>query len=393
MTAALPAAMHALPAAISNAKLLGAKPHPTDFLDDLVRQGVAPGAALIASRNGEVIFQGAVGTYCSIHKREAPLLLETVHPLYSFSKIITGTVVAIAVTEGRLDYGDRVSKYIPEFQGGGKEDITIRHCLAHSAGLISVQTAGVRTPEDWNSSLELLCNATVDWEPGTRTGYHAWSGSFLAAECVRRVYANMPWAALCKEKLFDPLGTTSLSFDLPSGAANTAIVPQPPAAQPLPNSAEVGFGYAGHPGAGCFGTLPDVLAILHLHIKGGVWKSKTLISRQALDEMHRVQFSNEIEIARSAAKQPSHGSWGLGPLIRGSYPADYEHRWHGFFNQSSPEVFGHVGIGTILGVGDLESRVALVFATTHWVSPDDKLIELRNQITDTVFEALHSAKR
>ena len=34
----------------------------------------------------------------------------------------------------------------------------------------------------------------------------AWRGAFLPAECVRRVIGGMPWAGLCRAKLFEPLG-------------------------------------------------------------------------------------------------------------------------------------------------------------------------------------------
>ena len=113
LAAALPAALETVAWAASE--------QPTDYLGELVKAGISPGAALVASRHGSLKLQQAVGTCCRLNQRAARLTLETQHPLYSFSKLITGTVVAIARTEGRLDYGDRVSKYIPEFAGGGKD--------------------------------------------------------------------------------------------------------------------------------------------------------------------------------------------------------------------------------------------------------------------------------
>jgi len=247
---------------------------PIDYLAEIVREGVVPGAALVASRRESVKLKQAVGTCCRIDDRQARLTLDTIHPLYSFSKLITGTVVAISVTEKRLDYSDLVSKHIPQFSGGGKQAITIRHCLTHSAGLAKVQSKPVRDAEGWSQALEQLCAAEVEWEPGSRTAYHGWSGAFLAAECVRRVSGGMPWAELCLKKLFAPLGAKSLSYALPLHGADVAIVPQPGAGRPLPETAEAAFGYAGHPGAGCFGTLGDALKVLHFHLQEGVWKSK-----------------------------------------------------------------------------------------------------------------------
>ena len=355
------------------------------LLKSAVRDGIAPGAAIVTSRRASVKLKLAVGTYCRIDDRQAHLTLDTLHPLYSFSKLITGTVVAITKTEGLLDYGDLVSKHIPEFGGGGKETITLRHCLTHSAGLAKVESKAVHHAAGWNQALQNLCAATVEWPPGSKTAYHGWSGAFLAAECVRRVNGGMSWSELCRCKLFDRLGTKSLSYDLPEQSTGVAIVPQPSAEKSLPKTVEVAFGYAGQPGAGCFGTLGDALKVLHLHLQEGIWKSKRIIAREVFQEMHTVQFKKEIAAAHNAGKSPEHETWGLGPLLRGTDPSNGSHKWFGFANQSASTTFGHAGIDTLIGVGDLKSHVAFVFATTNSPNPANKTIPLRNSITDSVF--------
>ena len=359
-----------------------------DFLETLVKEGTAPGAALVASRRGAVRVKSVVGTCCRLDNRQAPLTLDTLHPLYSFSKLIAGTVVALAKQEGRLDYGDRVSKHIPEFTGGGKDVITIGHCLTHSAGLTKVESKPAHNTAGWNQSLQVLCAATVEWEPGSKSAYHGWSGAFLAAECVRRVNGGMAWAELCRAKLFEPLGAKSLSYDLPADNADLAIVPQPKADKPLPKTVEAAFAYAGQPGAGCFGTLGDALTVLHFHVQEGMWNSKRLISQEIMREMHTVQYAKEIAAARAAGEKPKHEPWGLGPLLRGDGPACDAHKWFGFFNQKSSGIFGHAGIDTVIGVGDMKSRVALVFATTDSPKPADKTVLVRNKATDLVFTEL-----
>ncbi len=380
LAATLPAAMQTL---------ASTKPERSaEFLETIVKEGTVPGAALVASRRGSVRTKKAVGTCCKLDNRRARLTLDTLHPLYSFSKLVTGTVVAIAKTEGKLDYSDLVSKHIPEFTGGGKDTITIRHCLTHSAGLAKVPSKPVHDAAGWNQALQDLCAATVEWEPGSRTAYHGWSGAFLAGECVRRVNGGMPWAELCRAKLFAPLRAKSLSYDLPADNADAAIVPQPKAEKPLPKSAEVAFGYAGQPGAGCFGTLGDALMVLHFHLQEGVWKSKRLISRDILHEMHTVQYAKEITAARAAGKKPKHEPWGLGPLLRGNGPACDAHKWFGFYDQTSSGIFGHAGIDTLIGVADLKTRVAFVFATTDSPKPADKTVLVRNKVTDLVFAEL-----
>jgi CubicO group peptidase (beta-lactamase class C family) len=376
-----------LPAAMQTA-VLAATGRPADYLAELVVDGIVPGAAIVASHRGAVKLQQAAGTCCRLDNREARLTLGTLHPLYSFSKLITGTVVAITKTEGRLDYEDLVSKHIPEFIGGGKDSITIRHCLTHSAGLAKVQSKAVHDEAGWNQALQHLCAATLEWQPGMQTAYHGWSGAFLAAECVRRVNGGAPWPELCRAKLFGPLGTKSLSYDLPATNADVAIVPQPGAEKPLPKTAEAAFGYAGQPGAGCFGSLDDALKVLHFHLQGGVWNSNRMISREIFQEMHTVQYAKEIAAARAGGESPKHETWGLGPLLRGDGPPIGAHKWFGFANQASSSVFGHAGIDTFIGVGDLRSQKAFVFATTNSPKPSDQTVVVRNKVTDLVFAEL-----
>ncbi len=358
------------------------------FLEATVKNGTVPGAAIVASRNGVMRFEESLGTYCRLDDRQARLAPDTLHPLYSFSKLITGTVVGIAKHEGRLDYGDLVSKHIPEFTGGGKETITLRHCLTHSAGLAKAKSNSAEDAAGWNTALQTLCAAEVEWQPGSRTAYHGWSGAFLAAECVRRVSGLKPWTEICREKLFAPLKAASLSFKLPQAEAPAAIVPQTAASKPLPKTAKAAFPYAGQPGGGCFGTLADALKVLQLHLQEGVWDSKALISKSIFREIHTVQYGKEIQAARAAGKEPAHEPWGLGPLLRGEGPAFAAHKWFGFYNQASPGIFGHAGIDTLIGVADPKTNIAFVFATTDSPKSSEATNKLRVNVTDQVFEEL-----
>lgn len=357
-------------------------------LESAIQEKTIPGAAIVASRKGEIRLNQVRGTYCGLQDRQAPLTPQTLHPLYSFSKLITGTVVAMTIQEGRLEYTDPIARHIPEFTGGDRGRVTLRHCLTHAAGLTKPESKAVDDEASWNAAVQLLCQAPLEWEPGIKTSYHGWSGAFLAAECVRRVSGRKPWAELCREKLFAPLGLNSISFVLPADDQPMALVPQPDAAKPLPKSHRAVCGYAGHPGAGCVGTLAEALKILQLHLQGGEWNGKSLIAKDVFRQMHTVQYAREIESARAAGKTPAHEPWGLGPLLRGEGPSGGGHKWFGFANQTSAGIFGHAGIDTLIGVADPLSQKALVFASTHSPKPANQTVPLRNKVTDLTFAEL-----
>jgi CubicO group peptidase (beta-lactamase class C family) len=358
------------------------------FVEEGLHAGVYPGAALIVSHKGRIVFQRSWGTYCSLTDRAAPLSLSVRHPLYSYSKLISATVVVMAHQDGRIAYDAPVRTYIPEFVGGGKESITLRQLLTHSAGIPNVPLGPVRTEEEWRAAVRAVCEAQIEWPPGSKTLYHGLSGLFVAAEAVRRVTGNPSWERLCRERLFDPIGAKTLTFAVPPDSAPVALTPQP---KELPKTLFDGLGLGGHPAGGCIGTIADALKVLQLHLNGGVWRGRRLLRADALAEMHTVQYARQIAQARASGQTPAHETWGLGPLLRGDGPATGSHDWFGFHNQNSPGIFGHAGIDTVIGVADPASQIGLFFVTTDSPRPPEKTVQVRNGVTDRVFAALAGA--
>lgn len=355
------------------------------FLDAQQAEGVFPGAVLLASQNGKMVVERCQGTYCALTRRDAPLQPDVLHPLYSFSKLVTSTVVMLAVQDGLVALDAPAATYVPEFTGGGKEKITLRHLLCHAAGIPNAPLGAALTEEEWKRGVASVCAAKTEWEPGSRTAYHGLTGHFMAAEAVRRKSGGKPWDALCRERLFQPLGAKSLTFALPADDAPVALTPQP---KELPKTLRAHFQFAGHPAGGCFGTAADALKVLQLHLNAGKWRGKQLLSPATVQEMHRLQFATEIEAARAAGKAPTHEPWGLGMLVRGPGPKAGGHDWFGFRDQTSPTVFGHAGIDTVIGVADPAGNRALVFITTASPPSAEKTVALRNGVTNRVFSVL-----
>lgn len=158
----------------------------------------------------------------------------------------------------------------------------------------------------------------------------------------------------------------------------------------MPKRLEDGFGFLGHPAGVGFGTVADALKVMQLHLNGGVWRKKRLLSQKALAEMHRVQYHTEIQKALAAGTRPVHETWGLGPLVRGERGEIGAYDWFGFRDQTTPGIFGHAGIDTVIGVADPSTGSALFFVTTDSPKSSEKTVELRNGVTNRVFTALSS---
>ena len=117
-----------------------------------------PGALLLVSKGDDVLLERAYGStrvhdYGGGQYRVAatggarsqgirprtdasPVTRETVFDLASVTKVMATTfAVMLSVDRGELDLDAPVHTYLPDFRGGGKDAITIRHLLTHRAGL------------------------------------------------------------------------------------------------------------------------------------------------------------------------------------------------------------------------------------------------------------------
>ncbi|MFN3648594.1 MAG: serine hydrolase domain-containing protein [Armatimonadota bacterium] len=354
------------------------------FLQAERAAGTLPGAALVVRQDGRPALERYEGTYCGLRRRDEPLDGKVRHPLYSYSKLISATVVMLAVQDGLVALDTPVSAYLPQFTGGGKERITLRHLLTHAAGIPNVTIGSVSTEAGWEAAVAALCAAKTEWEPGSRTAYHGLTGLLVAAEAVRRRTGGKRWEALCRERLFRPLGANSLTFEIPENEP-VALTPQP---AELPKTPAEAFPHAGQPAGGCFGTAADALKVLQLHLDAGRWHGTRLLSEPLAREMRRVQYAREIAAAREAGKAPDHEPWGLGLLLRGTGPAAGGHGWFGLRDQGSPSVFGHAGIDTVIGVADPDRRSALLFISTASPPSAEKTVALRNGVVNRVFSAV-----
>lgn len=246
------------------------------YLDGEFAAGSFPGAALVATRHRETFIEQYWGSYCNAKGEELPFDGSVINMLYSGSKGISSTVVMMAWQDGLIDLDVPLSTYIPGFTGGGKDGITIRHLLTHSAGMPTSPFGSLATDELWEQAVQACCAAAVEWEPGSRTSYHAATGMFLAAEAVRRVTPGYPqWGEICRQRLFEALGATSFSFEIPSPTLPVAWTPWPKSI-PAPITTET-FNPFRRPGGGCMGRIEDLLKLLHLHLNKGEWEGRTLL--------------------------------------------------------------------------------------------------------------------
>lgn len=108
--------------------------------------------------------------------------------VFSTTKGLSAICLAMAHSNGWLDYNKKVSTYWPEFAQNGKEDITVRQLLAHEAGLCLVdQVFTVSDLADFDLIADIMARQKPLWKPGEQHGYHLATMGMYMNELMRRV--------------------------------------------------------------------------------------------------------------------------------------------------------------------------------------------------------------
>ena len=150
-------------------------------------------------------------------------------PIWSTTKGLSATAIHRLVERGVLDWDAPLATWWPEFAAQGKGDITLRHVLAHTAGMEVMPTChDMAEIADWDGMCQRLAGQTPTSAPGARQAYHAITYGWLIGETARRADGR-DFTRICYEEVCAPLGLPSFFW-----AGEVPVVPQdePPADNP-----------------------------------------------------------------------------------------------------------------------------------------------------------------
>ena len=182
---------------------------------DWIKDGRVEGASILVTQ-GSRQFARNFGSA----KGSEPVFL-----LASITKPMTAAAVMTLVDSGQLSLDDHVVKFFPGFTGEGRETITIRNLLTHTAGLpdMLANDEGLRQSHAPLSEYrEGALKAPLKFKPGSSYSY-ASMGILLSAEIAQKI-TGKPIADMVEERVFRPLGMRKTGFGL-RGRNNATTVP------------------------------------------------------------------------------------------------------------------------------------------------------------------------
>ncbi len=166
--------------------------------------GADVGASCCATLEGETVVDLWGGFADQAMTR--PWQKDTILTVYSTTKTMTALTALLLADRGELDFDAPVAKYWPEFAANGKERVLVSHLMSHASGL-SAWREPVTTMEDlydWEKMTSLLAAQAPLWEPGTASGYHAFTFGYLVGEVVRRI-TGKSLGTVFREEIAQPL--------------------------------------------------------------------------------------------------------------------------------------------------------------------------------------------
>lgn len=186
------------------------------ILDHLVQSGAEYGIQVAAYHEGRLVVSAWAGT--ANRRTGKPVDGLTLFPAFSCAKGVAATVIHRLRERGLLDYDRPLAADWPGFGRHGKERITLRQVLTHTAGLAHMPDGTVDDLCDWNAMCRKLANETPLWEPGTHGFYHAITYGWLVGEPACRV-TGKTFSELVQEEVAQPLGRENdLFIGLPDSA-------------------------------------------------------------------------------------------------------------------------------------------------------------------------------
>lgn len=167
------------------------------FLSD----GACDGAALAVAISGELVAERHWGQAAP----GRPAGPNTLWPLASISKLYAAAAVMALVERGELTLGTPVRTLLPEFDGGGREQVTLRHLLTHTSGLIyesPEMEAVLRRQTPVEAIIDEAYAHPLQFSPGTKFSYSDF-GIALAGR-MAAVAAGLPFPEVVRRFVLEP---------------------------------------------------------------------------------------------------------------------------------------------------------------------------------------------
>jgi serine-type D-Ala-D-Ala carboxypeptidase len=281
------------------------------------------------------------------------------------------------VERGLLNLSDKVTRYIPEFTGQGKETAQVLHLFTHTSGLPDElpDNAGLRKQHaPLKKFVEESIKTDLLFKPGTRFSY-ASCGTILVAEIIQRL-SGISIQEFVRRQMIEPLGLKSTGLGSNGFSRERlvrAVVPDYQAG----GGDDFGWNSKywqefGSPAGGLFSTPEDFAVMCALMLKGGKWGDLQLLSPATVRMMTTNRMNDLPDLPEPVRRtQP----WGLGWRLNHLGMPD---SWSDLLGR---DVFGHTGsVGNVVWMNPKTEGFCILLSNYLRARAPWRLVHLSNAI-------------
>ena len=268
-------------------------------IDHIVKEGVQrkrmPGCVVLIGLGDQIIFERAYGNRQLVPEK-LPMTVDTVFDLASLTKpIATATSILKLAENGEIDINAPTSKYLPDFVGHGKEEITVAQLLTHQGGLIP-DNALADYKNGRETAFSNIKDLSLRAQPGAEFIYSD-VGFIVLGRIVEKI-SGMRQDQFVQENIFRPLGMTETGYLPRKSLRERAAVTQQRNDKWMrgevhdPRAYEM-EGVAGH--AGLFSTARDLSRYARMALHQGELDGVRVLDPETIERMIApVEVSNGI---------------------------------------------------------------------------------------------------
>jgi CubicO group peptidase (beta-lactamase class C family) len=272
-----------------------------DYLEKLKTEYSLYGSILIA-KDGKKLFEEYFG-YADI-KSTVPISPATKFNIASGGKMFTALCIAKLAEENKLNFDDKISKYISGFSDTSiANKITIGHLLSHTSGIAEYWTEdtdyAVLSAKNINDHLKIVLKCELNFQPGSAYEYS--NSNYIILGAIIEKIAGNSYNDFVKENIFIPAGMNSTGY-YNYGSENLAV--------PLTRGksetewVEASHGIKGSSAGGAYSDVTDMLKF------SNALKENKIISRNTLNKV--------VSPKNSALKEAGNFDYGYGFIVDNS---------------------------------------------------------------------------
>ncbi len=319
-----------------------------DELTDLTDRQVLAGIATVLLKDDVVVDEACYG--CANIEEKIPVRTDTIHRIFSNTKIITSVAMLMLYEEGKYQLDDPLAAYLPALDHlkvlkPGTSDVsdteplssppTIRQAFTHTAGFsygtfqespvdrLFMETGVQDRNGTLDSMIDKLAEIPLSRQPGTRWQYS------IATDILARlveVLSGQSFAEFLAERIFGPLAMHDTGFHVAADKADRlaslyAPVDMMDESKGLnPMSGMFAFDPSEPPafcsgGGGLLSSIADYTHFVQMLINRGRWQNTTLLQPETVDLMTENHLPEGLTVHLPGGMMQDH-TFGLGVAIK-----------------------------------------------------------------------------